>query len=58
MKPKPEAAAAAGPVVAKTARGIRESIVKSRAFLQMFFSITHFSKVAFKYLKSQTMKKT
>ncbi|XP_076909964.1 uncharacterized protein LOC143567419 [Bidens hawaiensis] len=46
---KPEQA---GPVVARTARGIRESIVKSRAYMQMFFSITHFAKVAFNYLKS------
>ncbi|XP_024978150.1 uncharacterized protein LOC112515513 isoform X1 [Cynara cardunculus var. scolymus] len=44
---------AAGPVVARTARGIRETIVKSRAFMQMFFTITQFSKVAFKYLTSR-----
>lgn len=52
---KPEQA---GPVVARTARGIRESIVKSRAYMQMFFSITHFAKVAFKYLKSSAKRKT
>ncbi|KAL8251683.1 hypothetical protein R6Q59_035376 [Mikania micrantha] len=42
-----------GPVVARTARGIRESIVKSRAYMQTFLSITHFSKVAFNYFKSR-----
>ncbi|KAJ9561597.1 hypothetical protein OSB04_006757 [Centaurea solstitialis] len=49
MKSEP----AAGPAVARSARGIRETIVKSRAFMQMFFTITQFSKVAFKYLKSR-----
>lgn len=52
MKPEP-----AGPVVARTARGIRENIVKSRAFIQMFFSITQFSKVAFTFMKSRTKSK-
>ncbi|KAL7606473.1 hypothetical protein Lser_V15G19371 [Lactuca serriola] len=46
-----------GPVVAKTARGIRENIVKSRAFMQMFFTITQFSKVAIKYLVSRAKSK-
>ncbi|KAI3725669.1 hypothetical protein L1987_65461 [Smallanthus sonchifolius] len=50
VQTKPEQA---GPVVARTARGIRESIVKSRTYMQMFLSITHFSKVAFNYLKSR-----
>ncbi|KAI7730941.1 hypothetical protein M8C21_006345 [Ambrosia artemisiifolia] len=47
-----------GPAVARKAKGIRQSIVKSRAYMQMFFSITHFSKVAFKYLKSSAKRKT
>ncbi|KAJ0753284.1 hypothetical protein HanPI659440_Chr09g0333941 [Helianthus annuus] len=46
-----------GPAVARKARGIRESIVKSRAYMQMFFSITHFSKVAINYLKSSAKRK-
>lgn len=41
------------PGVARTARGIRETIVKSRAFMQMFFTITQFSKVALNYLTSR-----
>lgn len=41
------------PVVAKTARGIRESIVKGRSILQMLISITRYSGVAFKYLRLQ-----
>ncbi|KAI3499836.1 hypothetical protein L1887_35649 [Cichorium endivia] len=45
------------PVVGRTARGIRENIVKSRAFMQMFFTITNFSKVAFKYLTSRAKSK-
>ncbi|KAK1432387.1 hypothetical protein QVD17_09283 [Tagetes erecta] len=47
----------AGPVAARTARAIREGIVKSRAYMQMFFSIAHFSKVAINFLKSRTKRK-
>ncbi|CAL0319646.1 unnamed protein product [Lupinus luteus] len=39
-----------GPVVATTARGIREGIVKGRSMLQMFFTLTRFSKVALNYI--------
>ncbi|KAK9069453.1 hypothetical protein SSX86_011357 [Deinandra increscens subsp. villosa] len=54
VQTKPEQA---GPVVARTARGIREGIVKSRAYMQMFLSITHFSKVAFNFLRSSSKRK-
>lgn len=46
----------AEPAIAKTARGLREGIVKSRAFLQMFFSITHFSRMAMNYFASRRLK--
>ncbi|KAF5175544.1 Transmembrane protein [Thalictrum thalictroides] len=46
------------PVLAKTARGLREGIVKGRAFLQMFFSITKFSKVAMNYIAARRQKLT
>ncbi|KAF9609882.1 hypothetical protein IFM89_018967 [Coptis chinensis] len=44
------------PVLAKTARGVREGIVKGRAFLQMFFSITRFSRLAINYLAARKQK--
>ncbi|KAE7998178.1 hypothetical protein FH972_002747 [Carpinus fangiana] len=37
------------PVLARTARGIREGIVKGRAILQMFFTLTQFSRLALNY---------
>ena len=36
----------AEPVVAKTARSLKEGIVKGRSLLQLFFTITRFSKMA------------
>ncbi|KAE9608742.1 hypothetical protein Lal_00020527 [Lupinus albus] len=39
-----------GPVVATTARGIREGIVKGRSMLQMFFTLIQFSKFALNYI--------
>lgn len=44
---------AAGPVLARTARSIKEGIVKGRAVLQMFFTLTKFSRMALNYLKSR-----
>lgn len=48
--PRTEASLAGGPVVATTARGVREGIVKGRAMLQMFFTLTRFSRFAFNYI--------
>ncbi|KAH0996341.1 hypothetical protein GBA52_020205 [Prunus armeniaca] len=42
-----------GPVLARTARGIREGIVKGRALWQMFFTITRFSRLALNYITSR-----
>lgn len=39
-----------GPALARTARSIREGVVKSRAFWQMFLTITRFSRLALNYL--------
>lgn len=39
-----------GPVVAKTVRGVREGIVKGRAILQMFFTLTRFSRYALNFI--------
>ena len=39
-----------GPVVARTARGVREGIVNGRAVLQMFFTLTRFSRFALNYI--------
>ncbi|CAJ1974590.1 unnamed protein product [Sphenostylis stenocarpa] len=38
------------PVVARTARGVREGIVKGRAMLQMFFTFTQFSMFALNFI--------
>lgn len=38
------------PMVAKTARGLKEGIVKGRSLWQLFFTITRFSKIATSYL--------
>ncbi|KAI3451085.1 hypothetical protein Pfo_007750 [Paulownia fortunei] len=43
----------AGPVLARTARGMREGIVKGRAVLQMFFTLTRYSKILLNYLTSR-----
>lgn len=43
-----------GPVLARTARGIREGIVKGRAILQMFFTLTQFSRIALRYFARRT----
>lgn len=40
------------PVVARTARGLREGIVKGRAMLQMFFTLTRFSRFALNFITS------
>ncbi|KAI9116908.1 hypothetical protein K1719_011907 [Acacia pycnantha] len=38
------------PVVARTARGLREGLVKGRTILQMLFTLTRFSKLALNYI--------
>ncbi|KAM1837415.1 hypothetical protein EV1_019000 [Malus domestica] len=43
-----------GPVLAKTARGIREGIVKGRALWQMFFALTRFSRLALHFFTNRT----
>lgn len=45
-----------GPVVAVTARGIRESIVKGRSLFQMFLYVARFSQLALKYLARRRRK--
>ncbi|THG15500.1 hypothetical protein TEA_029641 [Camellia sinensis var. sinensis] len=42
-----------GPVVARTARGMRDAIVKGRAIFQLFFTLTRFSRMAFNYFGSR-----
>lgn len=39
-----------GPVIARTARGVREGILKGRAILQMFFTLTRFSRFALNFI--------
>ncbi|XP_047181819.1 uncharacterized protein LOC124848226 isoform X1 [Vigna umbellata] len=41
------------PAVARTARGVREGIVKGRAMLQMFFTFTQFSRFALKFISGR-----
>lgn len=41
------------PMVAKTARDIREAIVKGRSYFQLFFSLTRFSRMTFNYFSSR-----
>lgn len=41
------------PVLARTARGIREGIVKGRAILQMLFTLTQFSRLALNYFTNR-----
>ncbi|KAG6721831.1 hypothetical protein I3842_03G131400 [Carya illinoinensis] len=41
------------PVLARTARGVREGIVKGRAILQMFFTLTRFSRLALNYFTNR-----
>ncbi|KAB1210386.1 hypothetical protein CJ030_MR6G025455 [Morella rubra] len=41
------------PVLARTARGIREGIVNGRAILQMFFTLTRVSRLALQYLSKR-----
>ncbi|KAG9151756.1 hypothetical protein Leryth_002031 [Lithospermum erythrorhizon] len=41
------------PVVAKTARGIRESVIKGRSILQMLITVSRFSGVVLNYLRSR-----
>lgn len=45
---------AAGPVLARTARGMREGIVKGRNAVQLFFTFTKWSRVVVNYFKSRT----
>ncbi|KAK4417273.1 hypothetical protein Salat_2552900 [Sesamum alatum] len=49
----PRKAQIAGPVLARTARGIREGIVKGRAIVQMFFTLTRYSKILLNYFSSR-----
>lgn len=39
-----------GPLLARTARGVREGIVKGRAMFGMFLSLIQFSRLALNYL--------
>jgi len=41
------------PAVARTARGMREGIVKGRAMLQMFFTVTRFSRFALNFISGR-----
>nr|GLL38708.1 uncharacterized protein LOC109172450 isoform X1 [Ipomoea trifida] len=43
----------AGPAVARKARGIREGIVKGRAVLQMLFTLSRYSGMAFNFFSSR-----
>nr|GMD92420.1 uncharacterized protein LOC109172450 isoform X1 [Ipomoea batatas] len=43
----------AGPAVARKARGIREGIVKGRAALQMLFTLSRYSGMAFNFFSSR-----
>lgn len=45
------------PVIARTARSLREGIVKGRAFLQFFFTLTQFSRWAVNYMAAHGRKK-
>lgn len=45
-----------GPALARTARGMREGIVKGRSILQIFFTIIQFSRMAFNYFAKQNKK--
>ncbi|OVA08092.1 hypothetical protein BVC80_339g5 [Macleaya cordata] len=45
-----------GPLLARSARGLREGIVKGRAILQIFFSLTKFSKLALNYFAARGKK--
>ncbi|KAJ9177679.1 hypothetical protein P3X46_012871 [Hevea brasiliensis] len=47
-----------GPALARSARGMRESIVKGRSILQMFFTIVHFSRMAFNYFAKRAKQKS
>ncbi|XP_048335252.2 uncharacterized protein LOC107425472 isoform X1 [Ziziphus jujuba] len=42
------------PVVAKTARGIKNGIVKGRSIWKMFFTLTRFSRMALNYFSSRS----
>ncbi|KAL4644102.1 hypothetical protein ACB092_02G139700 [Castanea dentata] len=41
------------PVLARTARGIREGVVKGRSILQMFFTLVQFSRLALNYFTNR-----
>ncbi|XP_015580537.2 uncharacterized protein LOC8274919 isoform X1 [Ricinus communis] len=43
-------------VVARTAKGIKEGIVRGRAILQLFFTFTHYSRLALNYFRKQAKK--
>ncbi|KAJ6678055.1 TRANSMEMBRANE PROTEIN [Salix viminalis] len=45
-----------GPELARTARGMREGIVKGRSILQIFFTIIQFSRMAFNYFAKRNKK--
>lgn len=53
MSQNPEAG---GPVLARTARGLREGIVKGRMILKMFFTLTQISRMALNYFASHAKK--
>lgn len=43
-----------GPVLATTARSIREGVVKGRSMWQTFFTLTRFSRMVLKYFSSRS----
>ncbi|KAJ8420190.1 hypothetical protein Cgig2_026139 [Carnegiea gigantea] len=47
----------AEPALARSARGIREGIVKSRSVLQTFFALTWFSKLVINYLSDRSRRR-
>ncbi|KAH6833880.1 transmembrane protein [Perilla frutescens var. hirtella] len=50
----PTTAQIAEPVLARTARGMREGIVKGRGILQMLFALTRYSKMLLNYFSSRS----
>lgn len=49
-----ETKVAARPTIARTARNMREGIVKGRAILQMLFTLTFYSGIVFNFFRTRT----
>ncbi|KAL2528193.1 hypothetical protein Fot_20794 [Forsythia ovata] len=49
----PQGTETAGPTLARTARGVKEGIVKGRAVVQILFTLTRYSRVLFGYFTSR-----